>query len=458
MIVLPEEIRIVLDLLNEEENCFLIGGAVRDLLIKRTIQDFDFICDFDPRVLGRKVANQLGGAFYVMDDKRLTSRVINPSKGGSPTSYDFALIQGNLEEDLKSRDFTINAMAVDLRNQNSIIDPLKGGRDLQEKNLRLCSNSSLINDPVRVIRAVRYAVDFKLKIDHSTREQISLGVPLMGRVSTERKRDEFFKILENSKTTTAIRLSEELGILKELEIFYTSKALDQLRIFELFTSILLNREQKLQTEFFVAAAFLSAFSIFRDQMRPFLTERNSNGHTRIQLDKFTSLFWIENSNNVKESILLQAFSNVEVDQVKTLIRSREIILSLLNTEPEITGRVAYQFFKQLGEKGIDLILLGLASIASVPAAELDQREWLKILDQAIRLLDFWFNHPNISRPRPLINGSDLMKTFNLEESPLIGQLLEEMKDEQSAGVIIKKEEALNWVKNRLAQIKAQKDT
>ena len=136
-----------------------MGGAVRDIVLERDIQDFDFSSDSDPRKLARKVADRLGGVFYVMDEKRFTTRVILKRTTESPLVMDFSFLQGTLDNDLQSRDFTINAMAIDVRTHERILDPLKGGRDLQERWLRLCNPLSLVDDPVRVIRAMRYATE-----------------------------------------------------------------------------------------------------------------------------------------------------------------------------------------------------------------------------------------------------------------------------------------------------------
>jgi tRNA nucleotidyltransferase/poly(A) polymerase len=108
----------------------------------------------------------------------------------------------------------------------------------------------------------------------------------------------------------------------------------------------------------------------------------------------------------------------------------------------------------VGEYSIDLILLALARVAGVPAAELDQRKWLAALSNAAKLLDLWFFHPETSRPQPFLDGTEIMQKLNLEAGQLIGQLLEELKEEQAAGEIKDQKSALIWIKNRLNQIKA----
>ena len=244
MIVLPEVVQVVSQILKENENCYLVGGAVRDIVLGRRIQDFDFATDIDPRRLARKVADRLDGSFFVMDDKRFTSRVILPQVDQSRVVMDFSALQGTLENDLHQRDFTINSMAIDIRQPDTIIDPLKGGRDLQEKWLRPCKSSSFLDDPIRVIRAVRYATELGLKIESQTTSLITNAIELLDHVSPERKRDELFKILDIPRSYAAILILQKLGILRTLHLEPPTEHLGGLRTFELIQEMLSPRWKK----------------------------------------------------------------------------------------------------------------------------------------------------------------------------------------------------------------------
>jgi tRNA nucleotidyltransferase/poly(A) polymerase len=451
MLEIPEQIQVVAKLLKTSEDCYLVGGAVRDIVLGRKIPDFDFVCNFDPRILARRLADNLGGAFYVMDEKRRTCRVIIAGDSDPDTNYDFAEMQGNLLEDQRARDFTINSMAIDLKNQEHIIDPLKGGRDLQEKWLRPCTQLSFTSDPVRILRAVRYAVDLKLKIEPSTRLLLSDAVQALDLVSIERKRDEFFKILNNPNASIAVLLMEEFGILMKLGILHTRENLDQLRMYELLVNTLFQTGGKPSRDYFTAATFYSAIATFRPLLYPVLLSRNSSNHSRIQLGKFAAIHRSPPTSPGDEHGLMNSFSNEELKLLQTCSDHTGTFLELINQDGGIDNRTAYRFFRRVGEYSIDLVFLGLARLAQVPAAELDQRKWLSSLSNAAKLLDLWLNHPEISKPQPLANGTEIMQKFNLEAGPLIGQLLDELKEEQAAGEIKEHKSALIWVKNRLSQ-------
>jgi tRNA nucleotidyltransferase/poly(A) polymerase len=380
--------------------------------------------------------------------------VISSKNGGNTTNYDFAQMQGTLLEDLQARDFTINSAAINLREPLKIHDPLKAGRDLQEKWLRPSSPFCFQNDPVRVIRAVRYAVDLKLKIETGTHNLLSQAVEGLELISVERKRDELFKILDNQNASTAARLMLEFGILTRLGIHCINDEFDHLRMYETLIGIFLPKDFKPKHDFFITAAFISAFSGFKGILASVLFSRNSNGHSRLQLGKFIALNWLNSTVDRKSVSLLESFSNEEINIIQICLNNKETMLTLLNQAEPIDSRSAYRFFKCTGEFGVDLVLLAVAWEARVAAAELDQRKWLSMLTNAAHLIDLWFNHPEVSNPQPLLDGNELMTEVHLDEGPLVGQLLEEMKEEQAAGGIKEHKSAVVWLKNRLAQIKA----
>ena len=166
--------------------------------------------------LARKVANALNADFLPLDDDPDTGRVIVTNEDSSRTFIDFATYRGtNLEEDLRARDFTINALAYNLRDE-TIFDPLDGAKDLRAKIIRACSPTSLSDDPVRILRAIRQAAAFEFHIDKGTRELMKQSAGQLGRVSPERLRDEVFKILKGPKPDASMLALEMLGVLHHL--------------------------------------------------------------------------------------------------------------------------------------------------------------------------------------------------------------------------------------------------
>lgn len=453
MIALPKILQEISGQLKSEEKCFLVGGAVRDLIFKREIQDFDFSCDIDPRVLARRIANRLDASFFILDEERLTSRVIlqNPEK--SPLVLDFSSLNGSIVEDLKFRDFTFNAMAIDLRNTKKIIDPLNGERDLNEGKLRLCGNNSFIDDPVRVIRAVRYATELEMQIETETLQLLLIAKNRLNQISLERKRDELFKILDNPRALPAVLLLKKLEILDQLGLNIDADRLAQFRALEKILSWIICYEKPSESENLINTVFASSISTFRNSLAKTMSMKNSSGHSRCEVDKYFLLMPKFHNEQHKSQNLEQVFSNEEKDLIRLLKNNFNLVLSLLESVEGISNRGAYQLFQKAGDAGIDLILLSLAKISSKLVVEINQDNWMLTVSNGARLLDIWFNHPEISRPDALLNGNEIMSELNIVPSPIIGRLLDVLKEEQAAGEIENKQQALALIQQKYQEFR-----
>ena len=109
---------------------------------------------------------------------------------------DFVNFNGpTIIDDLKNRDFTINAMAANISEPERIIDPLSGEKHLKQKKLCPCSGNSFYDDPVRTLRAIRFLSELDLTIDDQVIKSIREATEFLYRISHERIRDELFKIL-----------------------------------------------------------------------------------------------------------------------------------------------------------------------------------------------------------------------------------------------------------------------
>jgi len=191
---------------------YAVGGAVRDELLGRPIHDVDFVLSGDVLKIGRRAANALGGAYYPLDEEHDTARVILSQPDGSRLALDFAAQRGpDLESDLRARDFTLNAIAVELRDPQTLLDPLEGGADLRAKLLRACSPTAFEDDPLRILRGVRLATGFGFHIQPETRQLMRQSVERLPRISPERLRDELFRILDGPQPATALRDLDLLG-------------------------------------------------------------------------------------------------------------------------------------------------------------------------------------------------------------------------------------------------------
>jgi len=185
-------------------DAYVVGGAVRDLILGAAPADVDVAC-LDPlacaRSLGRKVI-RLG-----REEHLSAYRVVD-----GPHVYDFAaLLDSSIDADLARRDFTVNAMAVDLRS-GALLDPHDGRGDLQRRLVRMVDAANFDDDPLRMLKAVRMAVRFDFRIDDATLAAIRLRANRIADVSVERVAYELTVIFSANAFRRAVALLHETGL------------------------------------------------------------------------------------------------------------------------------------------------------------------------------------------------------------------------------------------------------
>ncbi len=188
---------------------YLVGGAVRDTLLERPARDFDWLVA-EPKVEAEHAAGVLGGHAFVLDDARDHWRVV-----ADGTTRDYAPL-GELEPNLRARDYTVNAVAADL--DGTLTDPTGGLRDLLKKRLRMVSAENLQADPVRGLRGVRLAATLGFGLEPGTETAIrahaaALGAGDAARPAPERVGDELTQLLLSEHAGPGFRLLHRAGLL-----------------------------------------------------------------------------------------------------------------------------------------------------------------------------------------------------------------------------------------------------
>ena len=472
-----------------EQELYLVGGAVRDMLLNRPSPDLDFALSSKGISLARRVANALEADFVVLDEDRDTGRVIVTNADASRTFLDFATYRGqDLEADLRARDFTINALAVDVRTQ-TLLDPLNGASDLRAKLIRACSPTSLSDDPVRILRAVRQAAALHFRIEPETRKAMKQAASLLPRISPERQRDELFKMLEGPKPDSSMRALEILGVfpyllpelpaLKNVEqspphiydvwehtlsvLGYLENILAALapgyiadNTNDLFTGLLTLRlgrfreqfsqhfAESLNTDRSVRAVLFFA-ALYHDVQKPATKTVESSGRIRFFDHE------VKGAKVAEDRARAFNLSNDEVERISKIVehhmRFHFFTSRLEGDQKEPSRKAIYRFFRAAGETGIDLVLLGLADLRGTQATTLTQETWAAALDVARILLEnYWERPQEIVAPPRLLNGNELMSELSLEPGRIVGQLLEAIREGQATGKVETREQALSFAR------------
>ncbi len=192
-----------------------VGGCVRDRLLGRPLHDLDVVTA-GALDLARQFARHAHAAFVLLDDGRGTARVVTPDQD----HLDFTERQGTLPEDLARRDYTINAVACALADwpaaEPAWIDPHGGLDDLERRSLRVVSDHSLADDPLRILRGYRLAATLGLTIAPDTRALMRRDAPGLSGVAGERVQQEWLPLLAVDGAEAAVATAEADGVMAVL--------------------------------------------------------------------------------------------------------------------------------------------------------------------------------------------------------------------------------------------------
>ncbi len=436
---------------------YLVGGAVRNAYLRGAIDDIDVAVDGDAIAVARSVTDALNADIYVMDQERRVARVF-VSYGGSAKTIDFASFRGDtLEEDLRDRDFTMNAMAADLLGDPSaLIDPLNGVTDLRMKVLRRCSPQSIAADPIRVLRAARLSAQFDLKIHPDTVIDIRRHAGELSHSSPERVRDEFFKLLGIPKAARGLRVLARIGALERLLPLGAASASFSLAVAERMASILAAISSK-RTDNTAAAFDLGMLVIqldrFRASLQKHLSSVYGNGRRHEELLMLAALLHHLGETNSQGDSSSAAADAKDSAQSLRLTREEERMLAaaIVNCrailEQENWTRLdQHRYWHSLSRSGIDGILLGAAIQMAKQGRALKQNEWLAFVERATNLLDVYFNRfDEIVRPDILLDGNDVQALLDIAPSPEVGRILTALREAQVKREVISVDEARSFV-------------
>lgn len=473
-----------------ETPTYLVGGALRDFFLRRPNHDLDFTLPAHAVLAARRVADALGGGLFLMDAARETARVVLEDEHGRRTFLDFARFRApTLEGDLRDRDLTLNALALDIRHPDRLIDPLGGLQDLREERLRACSPTAFTDDPIRILRTVRLATTLRFYILPETRRAMREAVPSLPRISAERLRDEVFHILEGPQPATAIRALDLLGVLPhvlpELPAMHgvrqspphihdvwehtlaTLDRLDQvLHVLGLehdeeasaelhlgLISLRLGRYRTQIAEHMHAAlhpyrshrALLRFAALYHDVAKPHTRSVDPDG--RIRFFHHDSL----GAQMIAERARALRLSNSEVERLKVIVQ-HHLRPHHLAKEGAPSRRAVYRFFRDTGAAGVDICLLSLADELAIAEHTLQAETWERYVRTVRTLLEAWWERPAEQvTPPPLVTGSDLIHLVGVEPGPRVGALLEAIREAQAIGLVRTREQALEFARQQVEE-------
>ncbi len=422
-------------LLRGRRDLYLVGGTIRDILLSRQMEDYDFAVSGSGVTFARSVARKMKGAFVLLSKKDDEARVVMDD-----VIYDFiGIAQHDIRSDLGRRDFTINAMAVNL-DTLEFIDPFGGLKDLKKKIIKPTSATSLKDDPLRVLRGFRFALELDCEL---TKEFfISTKEVHLKKVAAERIGYELLKIMAAPQSYKKIVKMNELGLFREI-FPEAKKIIEDSYLWGHSLATYQAIEESMRRGFFthIEPEFGQYFSqprripllklaaLFHDVAKPdtFLL-KNEEVHFYGHDTKGARVVETVGYKRLK-------LSRNDVAMIRKLVKEH-MRPHLLATNAELTDRAIRRFFRDLGEDWLGAMMVAWAD-GYATAGRTQHLEHTFTRMVALKRADD--AKPKIER---LVNGYDLI-ALGLEPGPTFKIILQELIDLQLEGKITSKEEGLH---------------
>jgi poly(A) polymerase len=459
---------------------YLVGGFVRDMVLRRETNDVDVSVEGNALEIAQVLASGINGKYVVLDEVNNIARVVLTGNE-RPLNIDVTSFSGDIETDLFGRDFTIDAMAIKLRDflsgRMGFIDPFRGKDDLEKRKIRALRPGVFEEDGLRLLRAVRLAAELDFSIDPETEMLIKDNKSLIRTISGERIREELVKLFSVTGSSRYFSYLDELGLLLEIipEMVYM-KGVEQPKEhhWNVFDHSLKTVEAvdflMRESEWIIKDRDLLREVPWTDEIRTHFDKQLAGGSTRKLLLKFGALLHdiakpqtkaVDENGRTRfighpkqgaeiASVIFSRlrFSSREKKLVGHLVYYHLRPVQMSNTGMP-TSRAVYRFFRDVGTDGIDILFLALADFLATAGPALDMDDWHEQTQLITYILNEHKNQATKRLPVKLIDGEDVMECFGLTPGPLIGKLLDLVHEAQAAGDIGSRDEAIALVRAEL---------
>lgn len=483
---------------------YVVGGAVRDYLLARRLDktDLDLVVEQPALAVAKRVADRLGWAFFPLDSGRDVARIVFDPGSDVPLTCDIAGLRGgSIEVDLLARDFTVNALAFALHaaDEVTLLDICGGQADLQTRTLRRVTAASLAEDPVRVLRAVRFRHQLNFTLEEETLLQVKRLAATVRLASAERIRDELWKTFATATAAQAVAELRTLGMLSHLlpEVTATvGVTQSEPHVDDVYTHTLKTVEQMALLREWLRgqspldehgpSAWLGALEPWRTRLRQHYVEQLAVGRSRLDWMIWYALLHevgkpttrtleTVDPTTVNEiaagsrarrvqfigyeaaSAALSAsrlgrlrFSRNEIQFAETVCANHLRPQQLHAAFPgrPLSTRACFRYYRDISTRlpnqllGVDTLLLGLAALRATYATE--PPAWADYLAHTVQLVAYAFAEDGLQKTQgsPLLDGHTLMQQLNLQPGRHIGALLDYVHEAQAVGEAQTMDEAL----------------
>jgi tRNA nucleotidyltransferase/poly(A) polymerase len=429
----------VSDILNKFDKAgyeiYIVGGAVRDILMGRLVNDWDFTTNATPEEILKIIPegfydNQFGTVGLTAEEfkKPFEITTYRTEQGYSDARHPDKISWGKtLNEDLSRRDFTINALALDM--DLKTIDLFEGQEDIKNKLIRAVgdANERFSEDALRMMRAVRIASELGFTIEENTFEAIRKNAALINKIAKERVKDELFKLLSSPNPYEGMVLFRNSGlmaeILPEMEKCFgvEQKSPGRHHIYDVGTHLMMSLKNCKSEDTITKFA-----TLIHDIGKPQTYKKLASGVITFYNHEMVS-------TRIAESIADRLrFSKKEKDKFITLVRWHQFTVDEHQTDSAIR-----RILRNVGLENMeDILALRVADRLGGGARETSWR-----LEEFKKRLIEVQKQPFSVRDLK-IDGNDVMKELKLKPGPEVGQILEKIFEEVVEKKVENKKEEL----------------
>jgi putative nucleotidyltransferase with HDIG domain len=442
---------------------YLVGGYVRDSLMglyspDNKPDDFDYAISGGSAIeFARLLADKLHGHFVLLDEALDTARVVLDTG----EMIDCAgCVGGTIESDVKRRDFSVNALVWNVEKPDEVMDLVRGLPDLQTKTIRAIDDKNFDDDPLRLLRAYRFAAAFGGTIDSATQSAIQARADALGRVAQERVSYELFLIMECAGSTSIVKDMGSSGLLEVIfpELSATRKvtpnAYHHLGLWDHSIEALAQAEGKLPDmpdwahqsycmELSKPLSRLGAAKIaclLHDIGKPetwVITPEGRHsfyGHDRLGAD-------------MAEGIAKRMRWSKPVERlIVRLIRWHLRPGQLFHQGPP-TSRAIHRFYRTVGNDTPELMLLAFGDLGATCGPGLEEQIRKDLSRNLHELLDGYdvFRNSERSRVR-LLDGNQIMQILDVKPGPILGECIQALEEAQALHEVSSHKEAMQFVR------------
>lgn len=443
----------------EGHAAWLVGGAVRDELLRRPLRDLDLVVDGDARAAARTLARAIRGPAFELSEEFGAWRVLSTDRGWQADIS--PLRGGTLLADLALRDFTINAIARPLAGGDRI-DPHGGEADLTSRRLRAVGSSAFADDPLRALRLVRIAAELQFDIEPQTARLARAQAPRVAAVAQERVFAELKRIVAVDGVVDALGQMDEVGVtaavLPELAALrgvqqnryhhadvydHTLEVLARLVELQRDPAAVLGAQHADAAGALLAepladdldrGAALRLGALLHDAAKPATLDHRDDGTPTFHgHDRAGAQLARDVLTRLRASERLKA-------HVAALVRHHLRLGFLVHDRP-LSRRALYGYLDGCETVGVDVTLLSVADRLATRGRKAEE-SIAKHLDLAREVLPAALRWRATGRREPLVRGDDLARALALTEGPQLGRLLAAIDEARYAGEVSTAEEAV----------------